>query len=135
MKKNPKVLFDGTAIQSIKSIKFHGGSEYGKLILIGLLNAGINVEIVLNQERELDDFIEEKLQSNNVVKHFINNKKDIYRLADGFDIFYSPLPYSYFDYDGTAMIKGTIHGLRELEFFDKDVFNYIIVRRKWETDA
>lgn len=112
-----KVLFDGTAMQSDDKIKFHGGSEYAKYVFKEALKAGYEFDIVLDKKKYLDENIMTLIDNYKVNIIYIQNKKDLYDLIDknNYTIFYTALPYDYYDYNSSATLKGVIHGLREIE--------------------
>ncbi len=114
-----KVLFDGTALQTSISVKFHGGSEYAKCVLTTALQQGKIFDIVFDKNMDIDSSILQKITENHAIQVFwVEKKNDIYKLLSEYeyDIFYSALPYKYEDYNcsRTKFIM-VIHGLRPLE--------------------
>lgn len=123
-----RVLFDGLAIQPSIHAPFHGGSEYAKCILREIITLNLPYEIVFQKSLSIPEDISEIFSNSECRIHYIDTKSDLYRLInDGnFDIFYSALPYSYFDYKGNVPIIGVIHGLRNIEFpWDKYYYRFI----------
>ncbi len=113
-----KVLFDGTAIQPSTKASFHGGSEYAKCVLREILNQGKNIDIIFYNNLPIPPDIMATLDSHHIKTHYTASKNDLYKFIDleGYDLFYSPLPYAYYDYNGNTTIIGVIHGLRTIEF-------------------
>jgi hypothetical protein len=50
-----KILFDGLSMQNFPGVKFHGGGEYAKAILIKIIELNYhNFDIILSKTKELD---------------------------------------------------------------------------------
>jgi probable mannosyltransferase len=123
-----KVLFDGTAIQPSAQAPFHGGSEYAKYVLREIINRNYSFEIVFQKNLSIPEDISKIINHSDCKIHYIETKSDIYRLisTSDFDVFYSALPYIYFDYKEDTPILGVIHGLRSIEFpWDKYAHRFI----------
>lgn len=123
-----RILFDGLAIQPSPQAPFHGGSEYAKCVLKEIINRNLPFEIVFQKDLSIPEDTSEILSHTNCRTHYIETKLDLYRLINNgnFDIFYSALPYLYFDYNGNMPIIGVIHGLRTIEFpWDKYTYRFI----------
>ena len=112
-----KLLFDGTALQSNHVVQYHGGSEYAKFILTEAIKYGFKFDIVLNPNMIIEDSILELLRQNDIGITHIKSNKDLYENIDkmGYEIFYSALPYKFYDYNANAKFIGVIHGLRNIE--------------------
>lgn len=111
------ILFDGTSMQSEKHVKFHGGGEYAKFILKAALDAGYTFDVALNPDMFLDDATLEVIKKHGLNTLYVHSKEELYAAIDagGYAVFYSALPYNYFDYSAHARFIGVIHGLRPLE--------------------
>lgn len=128
-----RVLFDGLAIQPSVYAPFHGGSEYAKCILREIIKRNLPIEIVFQKNLPIPEDISEILSYPNCKIHYIATKSELYRLINNgnSDIFYSAIPYSYFDYKGDTPIIGVIHGLRNIEFpWDKYYYRFVKNRVK-----
>lgn len=126
-----KVLFDGTATQSSSRAAFHGGGEYAKFMLKAAIKHGYVFDVVLSKRLNTDSEIEEILQKNDSINVYkVSDKREIYSLIEKgkYDLFYSALPGSYFDYSCYAKLMGVVHGLRAAEL-PWDFYRY-----KYESD-
>lgn len=112
-----KVLFDGIAMQADSRAKFHGGGEYTKYILKEAIKCNFQFDIVINPSLYLDEDIRILLEKHSRKIIHVANKQELYSIINKleYEIFYSPLPYSYNDYSGNATLIGVIHGLRPIE--------------------
>lgn len=113
-----RLLFDGTAMQSTQTAKFHGGGEYAKYIFRKMVEKGYTFDVVLDSNRQLSDDISKILKKSFKGKILqISANAEIYKLADKelYDIFYTAHPYEYGDYSGSSQLWGVIHGLRGIE--------------------
>lgn len=112
-----RILFDGTSMQSSHHAKYHGGGEYAKIIFKEAIIRGYKFDIALNSNLFIEQFILDLINNNNLKIIYINSKSDLYnKINEGnYDIFYSALPYQYFDYISSAEFIGVIHGLRQIE--------------------
>lgn len=104
-------------MQSSKEAKYHGGSEYAKFIFKKSIEFGYQFDIIIYKNRFLDSEILDLIKINKIKTYKINNKVEIYNIinSENYDVFYSALPYEYYDYKGNAKLKGVIHGLRAIE--------------------
>lgn len=129
-----RVLFDGSAMQSTSTAKFHGGSEYAKFIFRTIIDSGYKFDIILDKNRHLTDDIGDILNDKfNGKIHYITSNKEMYNLADinRYDVFYTAHPYEYGDYTGSSQFWGVIHGLRGIELpWDKYKYQYYTSRAK-----
>lgn len=133
-----KVLFDGSAIQTYTEVSFHGGGEYAKIILAEFLKRGYVFDIFFLTDRQTPEDVQDILNSSNINKIHLSNKYELYALLDNgsYDVFYSAIPYDYFDYKGNTPIIGVIHGLRNIELpWDRYYYIYepdfLIRLKKW----
>lgn len=127
-----KILFDGTSAQSSSRATFHGGGEYAKYILNAAISHGYKFDVVLNNKLYTDEAVKNLLEKHSEIKVFyVDSKKEIYQLIERnhYNTFYSVLPSSYTDYNGSARLIGVIHGLRGAEL-PWDEFRY-----KYETQC
>ena len=113
-----RFLFDGTAMQSTSTAKFHGGSEYAKFIFRELIKRDYYFDVVVSKYRDTDeDIIEilEKSLKGSIIE--ICSNEEIYKLAniDTYDVFFSAHPYEYGNYSGSTKLIGVIHGIRTIE--------------------
>ena len=113
----PKLLFDGTAMQSDQRATFHGGGEYAKFILRAAILRGYVFDVALNPNLFLDPETMAVIDNSGKKIVHVRTKAELYSVLDSgtFDIFYSALPYKYYDYSSKARFIGVIHGLRPLE--------------------
>jgi glycosyltransferase involved in cell wall biosynthesis len=127
------ILFDGTSMQSEKHVKFHGGGEYAKFILKAALDAGYTFDVALNPDMFLDDTTLNIIRKHKLNTIYVHSKEELYGVIDagGYRVFYSALPYNYFDYRAHADFIGVLHGLRPLEIvWDKYRHKYSSNRLK-----
>ncbi len=113
-----EILFDGTACQQERPGHFHGGGEYAKFILEHALVEGYRLEIVLYSHFFNDEKLNVLLsRMPEDAVHYVSSKQDLYNLIDsrGYALFYSALPYGYYDYRCKTRFAGVIHGLRKVE--------------------
>ena len=113
-----KFLFDGQATQGSSRSLFHGGGEYAKFVLREAIARGYRFDIVFSSRLITDPAIEKLLEQNPQYRVFyVANKQELYQLIEeqGYEKFYSALPYRYCDYRGRAGLLGVIHGLRAIE--------------------
>lgn len=113
-----KLLFDGTAMQSTSTAKFHGGGEYAKFIFKRMVDLNLSFDLVLDQNRELDENINNLLADKfkgTVVS--VTSNQEIYDLCKigRYQRLFTAHPYEYQDYNGSSEFIGVIHGLRGIE--------------------
>ena len=129
-----KILFDGTSAQSSSRATFHGGGEYAKYILNAAISHGYKFDVVLSNKLYTDDAIKNLLEKHSDINVFyVDSKKEIYQLIEKnrYNTFYSVLPSSYTDYNGSARLIGVIHGLRGAELpWDEYRYKYETQCRK-----
>lgn len=121
-----KFLFDLVSCQSSGTVKNHGGKEYAEAVFIEIMHRGINVSGIYNSKETINpDFLEYCRKHGELIDI---SKITLQRVIDTgkFDVFYSPLPYSYYNIIfGDVKFLGNIHGLRALEAYsDKYEFKY-----------
>ncbi len=128
-----KVLFDGIACQYETKDQFHGGAEYSRNLLREALDKGYVFDIVLFNNYYTDDELSKLLKKMPPERvHNVDNKAQLYNLIDseGFERFFSVLPYPYYDYPCKAQLVGVIHGLRKVELpWDENAWR--TERRPW----
>lgn len=127
--KRKNILFDGTAIQPSELAAFHGGSEYARTILSEALRRKCTFDIVFLEKRNVpEDILGQINEAQAMVECiYVRDKQGLYSLLQSraYDLFYSPLPYDYFDYNGTVPVFGVLHGVRDMECpWDKYSFVY-----------
>ena len=128
-----KILFDLSAAQPFSSNDFHGGSEYAKTVfyrLCELFPSGATLDLFYNPLKNIDASIHEKYKTMGFTVHHCRNNSEINELlsVNTYDIFFSALPYLYFNLEIPVQTKFiyTIHGLRSLEYpFDKYMRKYV----------
>jgi hypothetical protein len=128
-----KILFDLSAAQPFSNDDFHGGSEYAKAVfyrLCELLFPKSSLEVFYNPQKNIDNFILEICKTKGFTINLCRNNSDIVKLLSikNYSVFFSALPYLYFDLVIPAQTKFiyTIHGLRSLEYpVDKYMHKYI----------
>lgn len=127
-----KILFDLISTQPIGDSKFHGGSEYGKIVFFQLSKSVTHQEItcIFDENRPLDDRLKNVINECGFSLVGIQNLEDINEILKkgNFDKFYSPLPYQLYniEFNNTEFIY-TIHGLRSIEM-PTDYFEYKYVK-------
>lgn len=111
-------------------VSCHGGSEYAKTIFIEAIKRGYRFDVVFLQDLKIPNDIKVVLdrKHKDITELYINGKQELYALIaeNDYDVFYSVLPYEYFDYNGNTPIIGVIHGLRNIELpWDKYHHKYM----------
>ena len=117
-----RILIDGTYYQSGTS--YHGGGEYGDVILSGLLECNdAEFGIVFHKNAKLHKMIE-KCKAAGWELYPVESFSEVPNIIkeNNYKTFYSPLPYE----DGRSGVKlpegtwfiGTFHGVRPVELLD-----------------
>ena len=128
-----KILYDLSAIQpGSNDGLFHGGGEYAKTVfyrLCELLPSGASLEVFYNPNKVFEDSLLDFIKTGGFAIHVCCSNEDISKLLleTQYDVFYSALPYSYFNVSIPPETKFvyTIHGLRSLEYpLDKYKLKY-----------
>lgn len=129
-----KVLYDLAASQPKGNIKFHGGSEYSKIVFYNIVNnrerKNIDVEVFFDVERDIDEDLLNYCRHNNVKFYTINLLKELNDLINTqkYNVVYSALPDEQFcalKFPKDTKFVFTQHGLRGLELFtDKYEIKY-----------
>ncbi|MGQ8337730.1 glycosyltransferase [Sunxiuqinia sp. A32] len=114
-----KLLFDLSATQSSPEAKFHGGSEYAKVVFKYALETGnSNFDCFYNPQNFIENELLELCEQYKLRVYEIICTKQIEELIvkNGYTHFYSAMPYAFgnFAVPHCKFIM-TIHGLRELE--------------------
>lgn len=111
-------LFDLIATQPSPDARFHGGSEYAKLIFIEALLKKKKFDCIYDPNLLMDSRIKELCLQHKITTHKATNLKDIENIikSNNYKFFYSAIPYYY----GSINMRSchfimTIHGLRDLE--------------------
>jgi len=133
-----KILFDLSATQPFSGNDFHGGSEYAKILflrLCKLISKNYILDVFFNPDKNINKYIFDICKSKELLIHYVKNNKEITNLIknNNYDIFYSALPYLYYDLIIPAKTKFiyTIHGLRSLEYsFEKYMNKYLNMNLK-----
>lgn len=120
-----KILYDLIASQPDRGSKFHGGGEYCKTVFRKIVSENENniIEVVVDPKRDIDSELVQICKDNDVKVNFCKDKNELNNLVNnGYDKFYSALPYEYGDmkFDSKIEFIYTIHGLRGIEMpFDR----------------
>ena len=128
-----KILFDLSSAQPVSVNDYHGGAEYAKAVffkLCELLLPEISLEVSYDPCRNIDEDILKLCETKLLKMNHCSNNTDINKLlhSNKYDVFFSALPYLYFNLEIPAETKFiyTIHGLRSLEHpVDKYMQKYI----------
>lgn len=116
-----KILYDLIASQPIGTSKFHGGSEYCKIVFKTLIKNINNqkIEVVIDSSRNIDSDLVNICKNNNIKINKCNNIYELEKLINSNDYnnFYSALPYDYYNININTNTKFiyTVHGLRSIE--------------------
>ena len=117
------ILYDLSSTQASGNSYFHGGGEYAKTIFFKIceyLNEDVSVDVFYYPNKKIEESIIELCKKNNITVHYCNNHTDISNLLSEkkYDVFYSALPYSYYDLIIPPETKFVynIFGLRALEY-------------------
>jgi len=128
-----KILYDLSASQpGINEGLFHGGGEYAKTVfykLCEMLPQKIILEVFYNPKKTIDESVLTIINEKGLGVNFCSSNTDISNLLlnNNYDVFYSALPYSYYNLSIPNKTKFiyTIHGLRSLEYpIDKYKLKY-----------
>lgn len=127
-----KRLYDLLPIQEEYN---NGGGEYCKKIFYQLVcdEKAKQFEFLLMGNKVLDREIEDIISINNLTIRVANSKKEINKIINEYDLFYSALPYMYYYLKLQTNVKFvyTIHGLRDIEMpYDKYYLAYENYRMK-----
>ncbi len=124
-----KVLYDLIAAQSSLDIKFHGGGQYAKGLIVNACKKGYtNFECVYDSSRYIDHSLIKLLNELGIKIHDVKGNAGLLKElveSSRYTMFYSALPtlehrrYKYKD----TIFAFTIHGLRNLEQ-PKDFYVY-----------
>lgn len=116
-----KILFDLKGTQPTKSTKIHGGGRYGEMVLMRIMERGLEVHCCYDSKKWLNPVIMTIIKENNVPLYDIsqNNLREIMS-KNGINRFYMPVYFetpSYLQEIDTkqCQIFTTIHDLRNLE--------------------
>lgn len=116
------ILFDLYEAQPYGTSKFHGGGEYIKAVfkyLVENYSDKAYIYVYYNYDAFLDDWILRLITEYRIQAFDIKNRSDVKNIIEdkNIDIWYSGIPYHYekSDVGNSAILKGTIHGLRSIE--------------------
>lgn len=116
------VLFDLYEAQPYGTSKFHGGGEYIKAVfkyLVENYSDKACIYVYYNFNSFLDTWILELIKKYSIQAFDIKKRLDVKNIIEdkNIDIWYSGIPYHYekSDVGNSAVLKGTIHGLRSIE--------------------
>lgn len=113
-----KFLFDLVSCQSSGAILNHGGKEYAEAVFMEIMRRGIKVTGIYNSHERINaSFLDYCKKSGKLID---NNQVSLQQVIDTgeYDVFYSPLPYAYYDINwGKVIFLGNIHGLRAIEIY------------------
>ena len=127
-----KILFDLSSTQPVSANDFHGGGEYAKTVFYRLcesLPQGAELEVFYNPQKKIEKDVLEICETRGFTVNLCRDNAAISKLLRErkYDVFFSALPYFYFDLvipEETKFIY-TIHGLRSLEYpVDKYMLKY-----------
>lgn len=129
-----KILYDLSATQPVGGIKFHGGSEYSKILFRDLINKRdnrVNIDVYYDKTRNIDKALIGICKENNINIHDIEVNNELNELINKgeYDVVYSALPgneYSKVNFPLNTKLVITQHGLRGLELIsDKYQWFYL----------
>lgn len=111
-------LFDLTSCQSSGPYKNHGGKEYAEAVFLEMMSRGLKVSGIYNSKEAINNsFLEYCRKNGELIDINSCSLQDVIS-SNTYDIFYSPLPYSYHRIDwGNVRFIGNIHGLRLFDAF------------------
>lgn len=106
----------------------HGGKEYAEAVFLEIMRRGLKVSGIFNSKESINqsflEYCEEKGELIDI------NEISLQKVISSckYDVFYSPLPYSYHRIDfGKVRFIGNIHGLRLFDAFsDKYEMKYAL---------
>lgn len=134
------ILFDLTAVQPERNLKFHGGSEYAKAVFwaIAPVTKG-RLFCIYDAGRSLDEEIKSYCKTNELPLIDIRNHDQLDPLIEEYRIerFFSALPLEksiqhFLPFNQNVRSIITIHGLRNLELpYDRYEFYYTKGWRNW----
>ena len=117
-----KILFDLYEAQPYGTSKYHGGGEYIKAIykyILTHLLSQCEISVFYDDSRFLDSWILDSFSTYGINTYTIKDRIQIKDVISDYnpDIFYSGVPYHYKKewFPSSVIIRGTIHGLRDIE--------------------
>ena len=123
-----RLLYDLTSCQSSGSTMNHGGKEYAEAVFLEMMKRGIIVSGIYNSNEFINEaFLDYCKKKGDLID--INDSSLQEVISSGkYDIFYSPLPYSYHHIKwGDVKFIGNIHGLRFIDAYtDKYEITYAL---------
>lgn len=127
-----KILFDLVATQPSEYAKRHGGGKYGEIVFKRMLERGLRPVCFYSSSKWLNPEIRNLTDSYRLKLVDLDNTSlsDIVR-CHHIDTLYSCLPSSEMVMLDCCDVKGTIHGLREVETpYDNTFWDYKNIRLK-----
>lgn len=126
------LLFDLRATQPNNSGQRHGGGKYGEIVLFRMLALGYKPVCFYSKNKWLNPAVQECIKDNNVKLIDIDDtslKKIVAR--ESIDVLYSCLPTTDIIQFSECKVKGTFHGLRDIEMpIDHYFWKYNNIRFK-----
>lgn len=120
------ILYDLTSCQSVGKFKNHGGKEYAEAVFMEFMRRNISISGIYNSQEYINPLFVEYCKINGDL--YDVNCTSLQKVIDTgkYNVFYSPLPYSYHNINwGDVIFAGNIHGLRLFDAFtDKYEFKY-----------
>jgi len=117
------ILFDLSSTQPVGTNDFHGGGEYAKTVFYRLcesLSPETSLEVFYNPKKNIEGSILEICKRKGFAIHLCRTNTEVSKLLCDkvYNVFYSALPYFYFDLVMPAQTKFvyTVHGLRSMEY-------------------
>lgn len=121
-----KFLFDLVSCQSSGAVKNHGGKEYAEAVFVEIMRREIKISGIYNSREAINPtFLDYCKKYGELIDVNVNSLQQVINMGE-YKVFYSPLPYSYYNiHFGNIIFLGNIHGLRALEAYsDKYEYKY-----------
>ena len=113
---NTKLLYDLRATQPNNSGQRHGGGKYGEIVLLRMLSLGYKPICFYCKNKWLNPVVKECVEKNNIKLVDIDNTSlEEIVSKESIDVIYSCLPTSDIIQFSGCRVKGTLHGLRDIE--------------------
>lgn len=113
-----KLLYDLTSCQSSGSTMNHGGKEYAEAVLLEMIRRGVKLSGVYNSKESINPAFLDYCKEQGDLYDICSNPLQEIISSGKYEVFYSPLPYSYHKIDwGNVKFIGNIHGLRLFDAF------------------
>lgn len=110
------LLFDLKATQPNNSGQRHGGGKYGEIVLLRMLTLGYKPICFYSKNKWLNPVVKDCVENNNIKLVDIDNTSlEEIVSKESIDVIYSCLPTSDIIQFSGCRVKGTLHGLRDIE--------------------